>query len=373
MRIRGDQLAGALGKNTAPLYWLAGDEVLLMREAADAVRRHWREAGFIEREIFHVDKGFDWKDFLYELDSTSLFAERKLLELRLYANKLDAPGREAVANFLERAPDDFRVLISGPKIDSSLLSTKWYKQLDKALVLVQIWPIDRSRLPDWLRRRLRAAGIEADESALEILTDRVEGNLLAASQEIEKLSLRIEGRAKPAQHGAETAQARNKSSAAVPLTGEDVLRLVADSSRHDVGKLVDAALAGEAARTQRVLAGLRAEGAFPLFVLAVLSRELWQLREILEQIDSGMELVRAMAAARVWHNRKAFVTRALNRLSQSEIGRMLAHCEVIDHAVKGLCPANPWDELSLLLLRLSGGQAATSVDFNSNRGAQAAH
>ena len=351
MKIRANQLAGSLRKQSSLLYWLAGDEILLLQEAADEVRKYWRDAGFAEREVYHAEQGFDWRDFLYALDSTSLFADRKLLELRLYGNKLDSAGREAIAGYIEKAADDFRLLISGPRLDSSTLSTKWFKQLEQDIVLVQIWPIDRSRLPAWLRQRLAAAGIAADDAALQVLTDRVEGNLLAARQEIEKLAL-LAG-AKP---GVE-----------VQLTGNDVLRLVSDSSRYDVGKLADAALNGEIARAQRVLGGLRVEGVFPLLILAVLSRELRQLLDMLEKIGNGQDIGQAMSSSRVWQNRKPMVSRALNRLTADAVQHMLEQCKLIDHAVKGLRRANPWDELSQLTLRFSGYETATRQNLNSGR------
>ncbi len=337
MKIRADQLGATLKRQEAALCWVAGDEILQLQEAADAVRGHWRAAGFDSRELLHVEQGFDWDDFLYQLDATSLFAERKLLELRLHGAKLDNSGREAIANYLERTPEDYRVLITSPKIESSVLSSKWFKQLENRLILVQIWPIDRARLPQWLRRRLAQAGIAMDDAALRILSDRVEGNLLAAKQEVEKLALL---------YGGESDSPRE-------LTEREVLRQVADSSRYDLGKLADAALRGDAARALRVLGGLRAEGVFPLLILAVLSRQLRQLLEIGELVDQGREMGQAMSSAGVWQSRKPIVSQALQRLSASDTRQMLAQCEGIDHAVKGLRKANPWDELSHLLLRLS--------------------
>ena len=355
MKIRLEQLAATLNKQAAPLYWLSGDETLLLQEAADSLRKHWREAGYEEREIFHVEQGFDWADFRYELDSTSLFADRKLLELRLYSSKLEPAGREAIAAYLDQTPEDFRVLISGPRLESATVSSKWFKQIEGRSVLVQIWPLERSKLPGWLRQRLGAEGIHADDAALQILTDRVEGNLLAARQEIEKLAL----------------LANAGPGARVALTGNDVARLVSNSSRYDLGKLADAALNGEAARAQRVLGGLRAEGVFPLLILAVISRELRQLLDMLGKIEGGQDIGQALAGARVWFSRKAFVTQALNRLSADDVDEMLEQCKTIDHAVKGLHPANPWDELSLLLMRLSGHELATSPTLSSDRAAPA--
>ncbi len=346
MKIRGDQLAATLARQSATAYWLAGDETLLLQEAADEVRGHWREAGFANREVFRAEQGFDWNDFLYQLDATSLFADRKLLELRLYGPRLENRGRQAIAAYLDKAPPDCRLLVAGPRIDSGVLSSKWFKSLEKRMILVQIWPMERARLPVWLRQRLAAAGIQADDAALQVLTDRVEGNLLAARQEVEKLAL-LAGAA---------------PGAATRLTDRDVLRLVSDSSRFDLGKLADAALRGEAGRAQRVLGGLRAEGVFPLLILAAISRELRQLLEILELVEKGRSIDQAMSSARVWRSRKPIVSRALRRLTLDEARRMLGHCRDIDHAVKGLRRANPWDELSLLILRLSGREAATSLD-----------
>lgn len=350
MKIRLEQLSSTLEQHSTSLYWLSGDEILLLQEAADALRGHWREAGFEERQVFHVEQGFDWNDFHHELDSMSLFAERKLLELRLYSNKLDTAGKEALAAYLDRALEDFRVLVSSPRLESSTVSTKWFKQIESRSVLVQIWPIDRGRLPAWLRQRLAATGIHADDTALQILTDRVEGNLLAAQQEIEKLAL----------------LAGAGPGTAVALNGNTVAKLVSNSSRYDLGKLTDAALNGETARAQRVLSGLRAEGVFPLLILAVLSRELRQLLDMLAKIDSGQETGKVLAAARVWFSRKPIVTRALHRLSAGDVQEMLDACKTIDHAVKGLHPANPWDQLSMLVIRLSGHRVATSAPSTSD-------
>ncbi len=357
MKIRLEQLPTALSKQQASLIWLAGDETLLVQEAADAVRASWRDCGFIERELFHVEPGFSWDDFNFELESTSLFASQKILELRIPSAKLDVGGKAALAGYLDRKLEDYRLLVITPRLESSTLSSKWFKQLESLMVLVQIWPLERRQLPAWLRQRLVQAGLHADDSALQVLIDRVEGNLLAARQEIEKLGL----------------LANAKPGDKVALSGDDVLRLVADSSRHDLGKLTEAALLGAAARTRRILASLRAEGVFPLLILAALSRELRQLLVMREQIDGGRDIAQAMASSRVWFSRKAAVGRALQRLSAAEIEQMLDHCALVDHAVKGLHRANPWDELSHLCLRFSGDPASAGQGLNSAHAVRAGH
>ena len=233
----GKHLQGAL----APVYVVCGDEALLCQEATDAIRSASRAQGFTEREVFHAEANFDW-GMLYEAGaSLSLFAEKRVIELRIPNGKPGDKGAAAILEYLGRPPEDTLLLITLPKLDGSAQKTKWAKALIDGphCQYVQIWPVDANGLPQWIRQRLAQAGMNASAEAIDLIAARVEGNLLAAAQEIEKLKLLADGQ----QIDAGTVQAA-----------------VADSARYDVFGLIDAILNGEAAHALRMLDGLRGEG-----------------------------------------------------------------------------------------------------------------
>lgn len=203
---------------------------------------------------------------------------------------------------------------------------------------MQIWPINRDNLTPWLEQRLLREGIHADTEAIHLLVDKVEGNLLAAMQEIEKLKLLTSG----------------ASENTIRLDAKTVMQVVADSSRYNAYQLVDAALLGDVSRTQKMLAGLKNEGLFPLIILAAICRELRTLLPMLEKKRDGQGVNAIIQSARVWYNRKQAVAAALARLDTDSIWTLLDHSRLIDQSIKGLSKADPWIELSLLLMHLSG-------------------
>lgn len=343
MKIKAEQLARSLKGNNPPLVWLSGDEPLLMQEAADQARAHFRDQGFNEREVFNVDRNFDWQLFKQATGNLSLFSERKLLDLRL-SGKLEDDGKVALQAFLDEANPEFAVLLSGPRLDAASLKTKWFKALESGAIVVQIWPINKDGLPSWLEQRLLRAGIQAEPEALQLLIDRIEGNLLAAVQEIEKLKL----------------LANSEDGGSIRLNARTVMQVVADSSRYNAFQLVDAALSGDTVRVEKILQGLRAEDVFPLVILGAITRELRSLLPMVEKKESGQGVNAILQSHHVWFNRKQAVGSALARLRSADVWAMLDHSRLIDHSIKGLSAANPWDELSLLLLRLAGNRVATS-------------
>ncbi len=340
MKIKPEQLSRTLNNNEIPLYWLSGDEPLLMQEAADLIRNQHREKGFAEREVFNVDKNFDWSHFSQATGNLSLFADKKIIELRLSAAKPEDAGRKAIQHYLSDHNPDFLILISGPKLDAATLKTKWFTEIEKHGAFLQIWPISRENLSPWLEQRLLRDGIQADAEAVQLLVDKVEGNLLAAMQEIEKLKL----------------LAGNGDDGTIRLDANTVMQVVADNSRYNAYQLVDAALLGDIARTQKMLAGLRNEGLFPLIILSAVCRELRTLLPMLEKKQQGQGVNAIIQSSRVWFNRKQAVAAALSRLNTSTIWELLDHSRIIDQSIKGMSQANPWDELSQLLLRLSGAR-----------------
>lgn len=338
MEISSGQLNAQLRPPNRALYWVSGDDPLLMLEAGDAIRSFLRKQGFEQRDLFHVDKNFDWNNFFQLTSSLSLFAEKRVIELRFASAKPDEEGKKALQHFIDNPSTDIAVMIIGPKLDKATTSTKWFGNLTANALLVKVWPLKREELPNWLNTRLKAAGISASRDAVAMLADRVEGNLLAAVQDIERIKL---------------AYADNNGTAK-RLEASDIVDFVSDNSRLTSFDLIDATLLGETSRAQKILQGLRAEGVHPLPILATFTRELDSLLPMLAQKEQGQTSEVIMRNARVWSNRKTAVKSSLARLSKSEAWQLLHHARLIDGAIKGINLANPWDELSLLSLRLSG-------------------
>jgi|TARA_B110000879_G_scaffold1804_1_gene2334 DNA polymerase-3 subunit delta len=317
-----------------------------MQEAADSIRQHFRKQGFDEREVFNIDKSFDWNSFHHATNNLSLFAEKKILELRFATAKLDDTAKKALHQYFEDPKSDFILLVSSPKLEAATLNTKWFKEIESRSALVQIWPVNREGLAAWLEQRLLQENIRADGTALQLLMDKVEGNLLAAMQEIEKLKL----------------LAGKNTNELINLDANTVMQVVADSSRYSVYNLVDSTLSGELGRSQKILAGLRSEGLFPLVILNAFTREIRSLQPMVEKRQQGQGVNAIMQASRVWYNRKQPVGSALQRLTIDDIWQLLDHSKLIDQSIKGLSALNPWDEISRLMVKLGGKSIATTVN-----------
>lgn len=345
MKLSPAQLGKQLQGTLAPVYVVSGDEPLLCQEACDAIRAATRQQGFSERQVFNAEANFDWGNLLQAGASLSLFAEKRLLELRLPSGKPGDKGAAALLEYLGRPPEDTLLLISLPKLDGSTQKTKWAKALIDGphSQFLQIWPIDAQQLPQWIRQRLAQAGLSASQEAVEMIAVRVEGNLLAAAQEIEKLKLLAEG----GQVDAGTVQAA-----------------VADSARFDVFGLIDAALNGEAGHALRMLEGLRGEGVEPPVILWALARELRLLATIAQQYGQGMPLDKAFASARppVWDKRRPLVSKALQRHSAKRWAQLLLDAQRIDAQIKGQAAGDPWTGLNLLTLAICGQRLGLAQD-----------
>ncbi|MCU7842368.1 MAG: DNA polymerase III subunit delta [Candidatus Thiodiazotropha sp. (ex Monitilora ramsayi)] len=332
MRLRNDQLTGHLQRNLAPIYLISGDEPLQMREAADEVRATARQKGFSERDVLDPAVGFDWSELKVAAESLSLFGDKRLLELRLTSAKIGTEGAKALTAYTERPAEDTVLLITLPKLERAQSNSKWFQHLDKAGVVVQVWPVEGARLPPWVEQRLRRSGLVPEAGVVEMLSDRVEGNLLAASQEIEKLLLL---------HGPGV------------VTVEQLAESVADSARFDVFGLVDTLLRNETAKGNRMLQGLKAEGVAAPVVLWALSREVRLLAGMAYEVEKGSSPDQVMGKHRVWEKRKPILRRGLQRSSAHWRG-LLNICGQTDRAIKGLSPEDPWLLLENLALAMSG-------------------
>lgn len=339
MQARPEQLAQQLSKQLAPCYLITGDETLITQECADAVRAAARAQGCTEREVIDISGVEDWQQLLHSGGAMSLFAERKLIELRLPSGKPGAEGSKALQAYLEFDSDDVLLIVSG-KLDKNSQRAKWYTALDKAGVVVTVWPIRPHELPRWLGQRLEAAGLRADRDALHILAERVEGNLLAAAQEIEKLKLlAVDGR----------------------VTADTVLSDVLDNARYNSFGLADSAMAGDARAALRGLRGLEAEGNAAPAVLWALARDVALLAQISADQRRGMPLTQAIDRRGVWKNRINLVQSALSRHNEASIRSLQQLAFRVDASIKGLERDNPWRVLEqLVLLMAQGHQSASS-------------
>lgn len=332
MRVKPEQLAGHLKQGLAPLYLVFGDEPLLVQEAADAIRAAARREGYGERELFTVESGFSWQNLLASGSNLSLFAEKRIAELRMPTGKPGVEGSKTIEQYCSSLPPDTLTLVICPKLDKTQQNSKWFKALDGAGVAVQVFPVERPRLAEWIAGRLAGQNQRAERDALQFLADRVEGNLLAAHQEIRKLGLLYP-------EGA--------------LTFEQVKEAVLDVSRYDVFNLAEAMLAGETARYARVLEGLRGEGVAPTLALWALTQEIRTLARLALGQSRGVSLAQGMRDARVWESRQGSVERALKRVSGGRLVAAVKHAAQLDRTIKGLERGDVWDELLQLGLRLT--------------------
>jgi len=321
LKLSANQLSSHLKKSLAPCYLVTGDEHLLVAEALDAIREAARERGFGMRELHVATTGFDWAQLLASSGNMSLFAEQRIIELRLPTGKPGRAGGQAIVELVERAGPETLFIVTAPKLDRGAAASKWAKTIAQKGVNLTIWPIGLRELPGWIAGRMRTAGLQPDPDVVALIAGRVEGNLLAAGQEIEKLRLLLgEG----------------------PVSVEDVSKAVADSSRYDVYKLADAALGGDATRAVRILGGLRSEGVEPVIVMWALTRELRTLSRLDDVVRQGGNLSSAMQKNGVWSSRQGLVRSCMQRHKQGAFNRMLKATGRADAAAKGQRDGDPW-------------------------------
>ena len=332
MKISANQLESHLKNSLLPCYLVTGDEPLLVQEALDVIRGEARAQGFGSRELFIASTGFDWADLKSAAGNLSLFAEKRIVELRLPTGKPGVKGGATIVEMAVQAGDDLLFVVSAPKLDRSSAASKWAKALEGAGGHTQIWPLSLRELPAWIDARMKNAGLQPERDAVQLIADRVEGNLLAAQQEIEKLRLL---------HGEG------------PITAPDVDTAVADSSRFDVYKLVDAAVAGDAARAVRILAGIRTEGIDAVIVLWALTRELRTLAKLADSIQAGTDLSSGLRKAGVWQNRQGLVRACIGRHQAADFYGLIKLARRADAAAKGQLRADPWQLATQIVLGLA--------------------
>ena len=338
MKLAVDQFNQHLERGLKSLYVISGDEPLGVMESIDAIRAAARKQGYAEREVFNIERGFNWQRLTQSSQSLSLFASLRIVEINIPSGKPGVDGSKALQAYAADLPPDTLTLVVLPRIDKRDQGA-WFNALEGAGVLITAYPVEVDKLPAWIGRRLSAQGQQADSETLEFIANQIEGNLLAAHQEIQKLSLLYpQGR----------------------LAIADVRDAVLNVSRFDAFQLGDAMLAGDSARTAKVLDGLKAEGVAPVALLGTL---IWLLRSVLRvktAQSQGMDLMAAFGQAKVWGDRQNLMRQALGRLSLKKLQAALLKMAEIDKINKGMAQGEPWLELSRLCLGLARTTPARS-------------
>lgn len=333
MKIHHDQLSANLERSLAPVYLIAGEEILFLQEAENTIRMAGMKAGFSERVRFTIDAGFDWSLFQQASQSISLFSDKQCIELNLSAGKLSEVGKKILCDYLQNPRSNKLLIIRTGKLDTALQKTLWYKAIEKIGVVIPVWPLAAAQMPAFIQQRLQKVGLQTDAAGLQLLAMRTEGNLLATVQEIEKLSLLY-----PKGH----------------LTVEQLQEASSNNARYNVFSLIDVVLQGKSEAIVRVLKGLQEEAVEPILILWALTREARQWAQWLQAMEKGKTLAQMLAGNFVMEKRKHLITRVLQQHSLMSIYHCLQRAAHIDKVIKGAAIGAVWDELNILALSLSG-------------------
>ena len=332
MQVRPDQLSSALKKKINAVYFISGDEPLQKMEAADLVRSVCKQQEYLEREIIDVDKNFDWQTLRDEAANMSLFSSRRILDLRLPSAKPGREGAKALREFADNPPEDTVLLITAGKLEGSAKNSAWYKALDSSGVVVQCWPVPPERLSEWVKNRCISKGLHPDREAVDFICQHVEGNLLAADQEIDKLLLILGPGA---------------------VSYDAIKESITQNSRFNVFELVDCALKGDINRVVKVINGLKAEGTEPIIVIWSITKE---VRLLCHAISDRSNAEYMLSRSGVWQSRIALFKSCLSRHSKQSLYGILQSCEEIDRITKGVTKGNVWDALLQCVCSLAGSK-----------------
>lgn len=338
MQINAEQLPNQLKRGLAPVYFVYGEELLLVEESCQAIRDAAQAQGYLDRLSLTVESGFDWNGLFASTRSLSLFSERRLIELRLPTGKPGEIGAKILAEIATQPPADTVLLVSTGKLEKREREAKWAKALEGAGAVVVAWPLEAARWPAWIRRRMESKGLKPGPGVVELLTHLMEGNLLACAQEIDKFSLRFGGG---------------------EVSLDDIEDNLGDNARYNVFALADTCLRGEPAAVARILDKLRGEGVEPILVLWALAREARELAQMASLVAAGQPVARVLEARWVWAKRKPLVSAALKRLSPEAAQDLLRRAARTERILKGRGAGDVWQELQCLALGMSGLRPGT--------------
>lgn len=335
MKIQAYQLAQQLEKGLAPVYLVSGDEALLVQESCDQIRKAARNNGYRDRLTFHADSQFDWNRVGEEFSALSLFAEKRRIEIHLPNGKL-GDGRSVIERFLQQPPEDIILILISARLDAAETKRKWYKALQQTGLHLPLWPIDADKFPGWLQQRARQHGISLTRGALALLAERLEGNLLAASQELDRLALFASGNT---------------------IDEESIEAAVQESSRFNGFELISETLAGRATHARKIAGVLQQEGENPLGFLTVLNRDLnlaMELRIATARQAGGENASAFLKKKGVFQPQRArAIEQAARRLGRGQLNAAFELCSAADRAAKGFDPLPPWHHIQDLITLLT--------------------
>lgn len=331
MQINTEKLASHCANTLLPIYIVGGQEPLLIAEACDIIRKSARKAGFENREVYHIDKQFDWSVISSSAQEMSLFGDKKLIEIRLDSSKPGDKGARALNKLCNQLSTDNLIIVQCGKLEKATKNSKWFKTIEKHGGSVVTWPIKSQQLVSWLHKRLQQNGFETSLDTANTLANRVEGNLLAAAQEIEKLKLRFD---------------------AGPISNEVILESVTDNTKYSIFTLIDHSIAGKTAKSLQMLSKARLEGIEIHVIAASFTRELRTLCHAAEALHNGDNVERILNHYRIFDSRKGLVSNAIRRLNHNKLKRCLALIQRIDAACKGYGQGDPWLGVQQLIVQL---------------------
>lgn len=329
MKLRPEQLKQHLSKQLLPIYLLSSNEPLLMQESCALLHTIAQHKGFKERHRLQVDKNFNWQDLFVLANNMSLFSEKILIELQLLTGKPGDAGSKALQTYANNPPTNTMLLIITPKLDAATQRTKWFKTIENNGAFIQIWPLNANELPNWIAQRLQQIGLQTNAEGVSLLAEYVEGNLLAAKQEIEKLHLL---------YGDGT------------ITLQQITAAVTDNAHFNIFDLIDIALAGDVHKVTRALSDLKHQKAEPVLILWALAREIRNLISMTEFIEQNHTIAQTLQHYHVWEKRKALIKATLQRTCKEKLYKMLETCAQLDRIIKGAEVGNVWDEFEKLCL-----------------------
>ena len=337
MRLRPEQIEGHCQQGLLPVYLVFGDEQMLVEECSGVIRQQARKLGANDRQVWHVEGRFNWSELQWQEQTMSLFASQRLLEIRLPSGAPGKDGGEALRKYAANPPPDTTLIIISGKIDTRSQKSKWFTELDRIGATIPVWPVDLANLPRWILQRMQQRGLRANQAVAALIAERVEGNLFAAAQEIDKLQLLCPSG---------------------EVDEQTVLDSVADNARFESFGLIDSVFAGQTTKIPRMIARLRAEG---LDILAVFSAVSWALHRAIDmaiQIDQGMRIEQVMSSQKppIWDKNKPVMHKALMRHSRLQWQAFLQQMAQIDQAAKGSLKTCPWLLLETLCMNIAGIQ-----------------
>lgn len=340
MKLYSNQLGDHLNRSLLPVYLVAGDEPLLVNEAVSAIRNKAKEAGYSEREVWTVERGFDWNVLHESSQSLSLFAQKKIIELRLPTGKPGDQGGKALSamaqTIKEAASEDTLLLVVSSKVDQR---GKWVKALEAAGAMITIYPLEARDMPGWINQRLISHGLTAGPGVLDMLAWHFEGNLLAASQEVEKLALLYSGQ----------------------LNTSDLGEALSENARFSVFKLADSCLSGDLVASNRILQNLKSEAIAPVLVLWALSREARSIGQMAQDVQNGQSIEQVLQSHGVWSKRRPAMKAALGRLRPVSCSRLLQRAARTDRVIKGRLTGEAWQTLQELVMAFCGKRPLAGI------------